>query len=96
MASRFASRWFIPALFAVSVAVPVVGVGAAQAATAAVAQPGHWSPPGDDSGYGHGYGGYGHQYRHHHHPNCNNDPDSGFAMSDACPHNWDYQDPPDD
>jgi hypothetical protein len=97
MASRFASRWFIPALFVVAAAVPVVGVGAAQAATAAASQPGHWSPGGGDhDGYGDGYGGYGHHYRHHYHPNCNNDPESGFAQSDYCPHNWDYPGNPDD
>jgi hypothetical protein len=94
MASRFASRWFVPALFAVSAVVPVVGVGTAHAATAAQTQPAHWYPPGD--GYGDGYGGYGHHhYRHHYHPNCNNDPESPYAMGPECPrsHNDPYYPP---
>jgi hypothetical protein len=81
MASRFAPRWLVPALFAVSAVVPTVGMGTALAATAAPTQPAHWNPPGDGHGYGYGHGGY----RHHYHPNCNNDPDSPYAMGPDCP-----------
>ncbi|HEY3603130.1 MAG TPA: hypothetical protein VGL04_00560 [Sporichthyaceae bacterium] len=91
MASRRVPRWFIAALFAVSAVVPVVGAGAATAATAHGPGGGH-----DGYGDGYGYGGYGHHYRHHYHENCNNDPESGFAQSDYCPHNWDYPGNPDD
>jgi hypothetical protein len=71
-----------------------VGAGAAVAAPT----DGPNYPSGDHSGYRHGYGGYGyhHYYRHHYHENCNNDPESPYAMSDACPHNWDYPGNPDD
>ena len=81
MASRRASRWFVPVLFAVSAVLPVATAGAAQA------QPAHWGPGG---GYGDGYGG--HHYRHHYHENCNNDPESPYAMGPDCPrsHNSDY------
>jgi hypothetical protein len=85
MASRFASRWFVPAVFALSAVIPVA---AAQAAGAAQLQPAHWGP-GD--GYGYGYGGHHHRH-HHYHPNCNNDPESPYAMGPECPrsHNSDY------
>ena len=84
MTTRFASRWFVPALFAISAVIPVA---TAQAAGAAQTQPAYWGP-----GSGHdGYGG-SHHYRHHYHPNCNNDPDSPYAMGPECPrsHNRDY------
>jgi hypothetical protein len=92
MASRFARHWFLPALFAVCAAVPVVGAGAASAATATAAQPSHWGP-GDHDGYGNGHGGY-HRYRHHYHPNCNNDPESPYAMGPQCPRSHNTPHPP--
>jgi hypothetical protein len=89
MSSHLTRRWFVPALFAISAVVPVIGASAASAAPTD-------GPNHGNYGYGHGYGGYHHQYHHHYHPNCNNDPESGFAQSDYCPHNWDYPGNPDD
>jgi hypothetical protein len=87
MASRFARHWFLPALFAVCAALPVVGAGTASAAATA---PTDWGP-GDHHGYGHD--GYRH-YRHHYHPNCNNDPDSPYAMGPDCPRSHNTHDYP--
>lgn len=79
MSNRLAPRWFTALLVVVGTAAACAGT--AQAAT--IARPAHVGPPpGGYDGYG-DQDGYG--YHHHHHPNCNNDPGSGFAMSDFCP-----------
>jgi hypothetical protein len=75
MSNRSAQRWFAAAILAAG--VTTAGAGVAHADTTANTRPAYISPPGDH--------GDGHRY-HHFHPNCNNDPDSEYAMDpDVCP-----------
>ena len=73
MSSRSARWWFVGAL--VAAATTAGGAGTAYAETDT--QPAY---------VGVSPGGYAHRYhRDNHGPNCNNDPNSAFAMSPACP-----------
>jgi hypothetical protein len=74
MSKRLAQALSSAALLAAGLAT--VGGGVAHADTT---RPVSVAPPGDHDGHG------GYRHYHHYHPNCNNDPESGFAMSDECP-----------
>lgn len=76
---RMVRRWSTAALLVAS--AMTAGAPAGHAGTSAQIRPGFVAPPAGDDGWDDD-----HYHHRHHHPNCNNDPNSEFAMDPyVCP-----------
>ncbi|HEX3828330.1 MAG TPA: hypothetical protein VHV82_13775 [Sporichthyaceae bacterium] len=84
MSNRLARRWCTAVLLVAT--ATTAGAGTAHAGTAGNASAGYVAPPAGDDGWDDD-----HYHHRHHHPNCNNDPNSGFAMDpEVCPPSRNY------